>query len=303
MVQLASVSRQLEGREAEGPQDQPLKHVVGRRTIILTKDRPIRKGRRPPGPMSPSDKQAILSYLKDLAGQLGSESLSTRQVKAAGHISPATIYRAFGGFSEALRQAGLRPSRTYKRNRETMLMELAGLSNSLGRAPSKTEIKENLSVNARHYEKEFGSVAKALALAREEHVNDGEPLPDQVVPAVQVRLTESKTRRKYGPTIGFHGLRHAPTNELGVVFLFGMLAEELGLVVEGIQSGFPDCDAKLKRPDGSYEGVRIEFEYKSKSFERDGHNSNECDLIVCWLHDWANCPLQVIELSSLVQGR
>jgi hypothetical protein len=300
MVQLASVSRQLEGREAEDP---PPKHVVGHRTIILTPDRPIRKGRRPPGPMTPYDKEAILSYLKDLAGQLGSESLSTRQVKADGHISPATIYRGFGGFSEALRQAGLRPSRTYKRNRETMLVELASLSSSLGRAPSKTEIKDNLSVNARHYEKEFGSVAKALALARKEHVNGGEPLPDQMVPAVQVSLTESKKRRKYGPTIGFHGLRHAPTNELGVVFLFGMLAEELGFVVESVQSGFPDCDAKLKQSDGSYEGVRIEFEYKSRSFERDGHNTNECDLIVCWLHDWANCPLQVIELSSLVQGR
>jgi hypothetical protein len=177
------------------------------------------------------------------------------------------------------------------------------LSSSLGRAPSKTEIKENLSVNARHYEKEFGSIAKALALAGEEQLNDSESPCAQAGPAVEVSLSKSKSRRKYGPTIEFHGLRHAPTNELGVVFLFGMLAEELGFIVEGIQSGFPDCDAKLKRPDGSYEGVRIEFEYKSKSFEGHSHNSSECDVIVCWLHDWTNCPLEIIELPSLVQGR
>ena len=184
-----------------------------------------------------------------------------------------------------------------------MLTELTTLRSGLGRAPSKTEINENLSFNARHYDREFGSVANALELLGEEHVNGGQPPPKHVVPAAQVSLAESKLRRKYGPTIEFRGLRHAPTNELGVVFLFGMLAEELGFAVEDIQSGFPDCDAKLKRSDGSYEGVRIEFEYSSRSFERHGHNPNECDLIVCWLHDWTDCPVQVIELSSVVQGR
>jgi hypothetical protein len=302
MVQTASVSRNLVGREMEG---QPLQHAVAHRTIILTRDRPIRKGRRPPGPISSFEKEAILRYLKELAGRLGVTSLSTRQVKKEGHISPTTVIRAFGGFSEALRQAGLRPSRTYKRNREAMLMELASLLDGLGRAPSKTEISENLSLNAGHYEKEFGSVAKALALIKEEHRNSGEPASEQVIPSVRASLTasKSKSRRKYGPTIDFRGLRYAPTNELGVVLLFGKLAEELGIVVEGVQNGFPDCDAKLKRSDGSYEGVRIEFEYNSQSFERHGHNPNECDLIVCWRHDWTDCPLEVIELSSLVQGR
>jgi hypothetical protein len=253
--------------------------------------------------MSSSDKEAILVYLRDLAGRLRTESVSSRQVKADGHISPATIFRALGSYSEALRQAGLRPSRSYRRNRETMLAELATLSSGLGRAPSKTEIGENLSFNARHYEREFGSVAKALELLGGGHVNGGQPPSKQVVPAAPVSLAESKSRRKYGPTIEFRGLRQAPTTELGVVFLFGMLAEELGFAVEGIQSGFPDCDAKLRRSDGSYEGVRIEFEYNSKSFQRHGHNAGDCDLIVCWTHDWPNCPVGVIELSSLVQGR
>ena len=108
MVQLAGASRQLVGREGEG---QPSKHVVGHRTTILTQGHAIVMGRRPPGPMSASDKEAIRTYLKDLAGRLGTESVSSRLVKADGHVSPATIYRAFGSFSEALRQAGLRPSR------------------------------------------------------------------------------------------------------------------------------------------------------------------------------------------------
>ncbi len=303
MVQTASVPRQLFDGEAE---EQLPKHSTYHRTIIQTQGRAILKGRRPPGPMSSREKEAILQYLKDLAGRLGATSLSTRQVTKEGHISPSTIIRAFGGFSEALRQAGLRPSRTYKRNREAMLTELASLLDGLGRAPSKTEISENLSLNAGQYEKEFGSIAKALALIKGEHRNSGEPASEQVAPAVPESLTASKSkaksRRKYGRTIDFRGLRYAPTNELGVVLLFGKLAEELGIVVEGVQNGFPDCDAKLKRSDGSYEGVRIEFEYNSQSFERHGHNPNECDLIVCWIHDWSDCPLEVIELSSIVTG-
>ena len=303
MVQTASVPRQLFAGEAEG---QLPKHSIYHRTIIQTQGRAILKGRRPPGPMSSMEKEAILAYLKDLAQRLGTTSLSTRQVVADGQICVNTIIRAFGGFSEALRQVGLKPSRVYKRNRQGMLAELAGLVEGLGRPPSKTEINENLTFKARQYENEFGSVAKALALIKGEHPNSGEPTSEQVAPAVRESLTASrskpKSRRKYGCTIDFRGLRYAPTNELGVVLLFGKLAEELGIVVEGVQNGFPDCDAKLKRSDGSYEGVRIEFEYNSQSFERHGHNPNECDLIVCWIHDWSDCPLEVIELSSIVTG-
>jgi len=68
-VQVASVSRRLAGREAEG---QPAKHVVGRRTTILTQDRPVRKGSRPPGPTSPLNQYLVytlpqLSNVKGLA--------------------------------------------------------------------------------------------------------------------------------------------------------------------------------------------------------------------------------------------
>jgi hypothetical protein len=251
--------------------------------------------------MGSADKEEILSYLQELAARINSNTLTVHQVNEDGQISSATIIHRFGGFSEALIQAGLKPGRVYKRNPETMLKELADLTSHLGRVPSKTEINKNLSCNARHYEKEFGSVTNAITSIKDGRVNSEESQSGRGILAAQVSLTRSKSRRRYGPTIDFRGLRHAPINELGVVFLFGMLAEELGFVVESVQTGFPDCDAKLKRSDGSYEGVRIEFEYNSKSFERHGHNPDECDLIVCWLHDWTDAPLEVIELSSLIQ--
>jgi hypothetical protein len=32
--------------------------------------------------------------------------------------------------------------------------------------------------------------------------------------------------------------------------------------------------------------VRIEFEFRSKSFHDHGHDPAGCDLVVCWKHDW-----------------
>jgi len=42
-----------------------------------------------------------------------------------------------------------------------------------------------------------------------------------------------------------HGLRHEPVNEQGVVLLFGMVAKQLGFLVEAVQKGFPTA-----RPSG-----------------------------------------------------
>jgi hypothetical protein len=47
----------------------------------------------------------------------------------------------------------------------------------------------------------------------------------------------------FGPPLDFRGLRHAPINEQGVVYIFGMVSYELGFIVEGLQSAFPDCEA------------------------------------------------------------
>ena len=44
--------------------------------------------------------------------------------------------------------------------------------------------------------------------------------------------------RRFGEPIDFRGLRHAPINELGVVFLFGAVSRELGFIVESIQAEY-----------------------------------------------------------------
>lgn len=103
-----------------------------------------------------------------------------------------------------------------------------------------------------------------------------------------------------GDLINFRGLVYAPLNENGVVFLFGKIAEDLNMYVEEIKPGFPDCIARRFTGKG-WERVRVEFEYRSSSFKRHGHNPEECDLIICWEHDWNKCPIEVIELKDRIK--
>jgi hypothetical protein len=44
--------------------------------------------------------------------------------------------------------------------------------------------------------------------------------------------------------------------------------------------------------------VKIEFEQESRNFLKHMHLASECDLIVCWKHNWPECPLEVIELRT-----
>jgi len=84
--------------------------------------------------------------------------------------------------------------------------------------------------------------------------------------------------------------------------LFGIVAEELGFVVESVATGFPDCEAKRRvdQKGAHWERVRIEFEYQSQNFKDHGHNPNECDLIICWEDNWHDCPIEVLELKSAI---
>ena len=95
-------------------------------------------------------------------------------------------------------------------------------------------------------------------------------------------------------------LAHAPTNEMGVVFLFGAMARDLGYIVTLLQAEFPDCEALRQVTPDKWQRLRIEFEFESRNFLTHGHDVNGCDMIVCWKHNWPECPLEVLELSKLV---
>lgn len=91
----------------------------------------------------------------------------------------------------------------------------------------------------------------------------------------------------------------APVDEMGVACLFAAWARANLLRIESIGTAFPNCIARIKGR-GAERRVRIQFEFKSSGFRVRGHRAAECDWIVCWKHDWADCPkrLRVIELRT-----
>ena len=90
----------------------------------------------------------------------------------------------------------------------------------------------------------------------------------------------NRRRRVFGDKINFKSLSCAPVNELGVVYLFGVLHDTFDLKIESIQAGFPDCVDRRKIKNNRWEEVRIEFEFDRKSFVAQGHDESMVDMIV-----------------------
>lgn len=109
-------------------------------------------------------------------------------------------------------------------------------------------------------------------------------------------------KRVFGDKVQFKSLSCAPVNELGVVYLFGLLHDTFDFKIESIQAGFPDCIARRRLGPNRWEELRIEFEYESRSFLTHGHDTTGADMIVCWKHNWPECPkeIEIIELSTLL---
>lgn len=82
-----------------------------------------------------------------------------------------------------------------------------------------------------------------------------------------------------------------------IPYLFGKIEEKLGFKVVRMRDLFPD--AVLKKENKFY---KTEFEYKSSNFRQHNHPVGECDLIICWEHDWLDCPIaKVIPLSKFFE--
>ncbi len=84
-----------------------------------------------------------------------------------------------------------------------------------------------------------------------------------------------------------------PTNEQGVIVVFCSLSHVSGWQVDSIGAPFPDA---MLSKDG--EQWRTEFEFKARNFIGHGHDFRDCDLIVCWINDFPECPIPVLELSD-----
>lgn len=85
-----------------------------------------------------------------------------------------------------------------------------------------------------------------------------------------------------------------PTNEAETILLFADLSQILGWHLVYCGSGFPD--AIIQNPQGAQ--LRVEFEFLSRNFILHGHDSQDCDLIICWYNNWKKAPVPIWDLQD-----
>lgn len=104
-----------------------------------------------------------------------------------------------------------------------------------------------------------------------------------------------------GDILNIRGIVYEPINEQGVVSLFTVLCYDLGFLLEGIRTKFPDAILKRKNNHGNYSPCLSEFEFKASNYRLHNHPLKGCDLIICWENDWKDCPIEILELKTIVK--
>jgi HNH endonuclease len=268
-------------------------------------------------------KEEILEILRKCAKKL-EHAPSYNELKKMTNASRRNIRRHFGSYTMALRAAGLdRRGGGVPIDLEYLFPDWARVVRALGKLPSIADYEQLSKYSAKPLMTRYRSwllVPRGLYQYAEEQRLERD-WPDvlelirsrhqleasdrlgrwQGPPAARPPILAD--RPMYGSPIGPAPLAHGPLNELGVIYLFGTLAGHLGFVVTRIQAEFPDCEAMRQVDADKWQRVRIEFEFESKNFLKHGHQVRECDLIVCWKHNWETCPLEVLELKKIVNAQ
>ena len=109
-----------------------------------------------------------------------------------------------------------------------------------------------------------------------------------------------KSEKEQGEPLDFRGIKFTPIDTRGVIFLFGMVSEELNFVVESFGSDKFCFSGKRNRSskEEKWEKVNVGFALNSLDLEKSGRLTKNCELLICWKHGWKNCPAEVLELSS-----
>jgi hypothetical protein len=99
-----------------------------------------------------------------------------------------------------------------------------------------------------------------------------------------------------GDLVGKRGIVYAPVNRAGVLLIFARLLDEFDMLVE---ETYPDCRYVVvrRRVDLGWERIDVGLAYKSSEIR--GNDDFQADMLICWHHDWSDCPIKTFELKSL----
>jgi hypothetical protein len=111
-----------------------------------------------------------------------------------------------------------------------------------------------------------------------------------------------------GELVGKRGIVYAPVNGAGVLLIFSRLLDEFDMLVEEIADDCRHIIARRRVDSGQpgatrWERVKIALAYESNELNQDGLVEKDSqaapDLLICWQHNWAECPIETFELRSI----
>ena len=259
-------------------------------------------------------KKEVIAAIKKCARELG-RCPSLGELLKKERVSRKQILKLFGNYAAAVQACGMTPPKGNPTAMEDLFHDWARIVRKLKRLPTIFEYEKASVYSSRPLigQCKGWRLVPAAMLAYAERKGLADKWQDVLemvragqagawgerIPAPRSMGKLLRDRPTFGPPMMKSGMVCGPENENGVLFLFGMKAWELGFMVKKIQLGFPDCFAFRKVDEQTWQEVRIEVEYESRNFLRHGHSIGGCDLIVCWIHNWPECPVEVIELSKV----
>jgi Homing endonuclease associated repeat len=267
------------------------------------------------------EREQIMTRIRECAEEIG-HAPSLTELQKTTNISMRLIRKNFGFYRRALEACGL--SRTgpgYVVGEDVLFLEWAKVVRKLGKIPTGAEWEMSAECSTTPLRRRYGTFsqvpqgmmeyARRAGLESEwKDVMDIMSAHVQRIPVPEVRLSAVSyvppkpgalmNQPIYGTPLIPWALTYAPTNEIGVVYLFGTVARELGYAVTRMQTEFPDGEAMRQLDESRWQRVRIELGFESRNFQAHYHRVEDCDLIVCWKHNWAECPLEVLELKTVV---
>ena len=254
----------------------------------------------------------VLAYTKKL-GRVPSVSDLERNTKITRH----DMIRLIGSYGETLKLCGLKRTGSGMRaDTKELLLDWVKIVREQKRIPKLHEYERGGLYSEVPFRKRFGAWCNVPRAVKRYALENG--LLDEWKDVIELIDSRPKSKKDMKPEIWgqpksrilsdrpvYGRLLHpsplicAPLNEAGVIFLFGTLAERLGFQMLRIQAGFPDAEGLRLMPENRLQRVKIEFEFESRNFLYHGHDASLCDLIICWEHNWPECPLEVIELKRM----
>jgi hypothetical protein len=255
-------------------------------------------------------REAILRVAKKIAPQ----KLTLPLLLKNANFSERPIRKNWGSWTNAAKELGLELSENYHETIPLKMLAddfLKALDTEKKKIPTLVRISRLSGRSDDCYRKNGYPAFKKAAI---EYLLKNRPLDettrdllkDELVkitgaPAIQ---TQSSRPHEHGRMLGFRAFACVPTYENEVVAMFGAIADEIGFEIISNRAEFPDCKANRKIEGSArnrYKECLIEFELRSSDFKTHKHPVDGCDLIVCWEHDWKDCPLEVLELKKAIQ--